>query len=135
MRLHLIWVKKIKLYIVTYAWNEYVAPLTYRNIFPKRFAELIESCYSISFLIQSFMGLICLSVSMFQVSYRYLLLYIKYIFFVSSYLPLQVLMLLDKKAEALRFFASSCAQFVHLLCICYPGQRMIDYSTEIRTKA
>ncbi|XP_047365385.1 uncharacterized protein LOC124955263 [Vespa velutina] len=77
-----------------------------------KFAELIESCYSVSFLMQSCVGLICLSVSMFQ-----------------------ILMLLDKISEAFRFFAYSCAQFVHLLCICYPGQRMIDYSTDIRTKA
>nr|XP_050864524.1 odorant receptor 67c-like [Vespula vulgaris] len=76
------------------------------------FAELIESCYSISFLMQAFTGLICLSVSMFQ-----------------------TLMLLDKTTEALRFFTFSCAQFVHFLSICYPGQRMIDYSTGIRIKA
>ncbi|KAL2738899.1 odorant receptor 67c-like isoform X2 [Vespula squamosa] len=76
------------------------------------FAKLIESSYSISFFIQSFMGLICLSISMFQ-----------------------ILILLDKTAEAFRFFIFACAQFAHLLCICYPGQRMIDYSTEIRIKA
>ncbi|KAI4495971.1 hypothetical protein M0802_008186 [Mischocyttarus mexicanus] len=76
------------------------------------FAKLIESSYSVSFLMQAFMGLICLSVSMFQ-----------------------ILVLLDKKAEAFTFTIFACAQFIHLLCICYPGQRMIDYSTEIRFKA
>ncbi|XP_035741915.1 uncharacterized protein LOC118450329 [Vespa mandarinia] len=46
-----------------------------------------------------------------------------------------VLMLLDNKTEAFRFFISGIGQFVHLLCICYPGQRIIDYSTEIRFNA
>ncbi|KAL2738898.1 odorant receptor 67c-like [Vespula squamosa] len=76
------------------------------------FAELLESCFSLPFLMQFFTGLVCSSVSMFQ-----------------------TLILLDKKTEALRFFTFSCGQLVHFLSLCYPGQRMIDYSTEIRTKA
>ncbi|XP_047365384.1 uncharacterized protein LOC124955262 [Vespa velutina] len=76
------------------------------------FADLIETSYSVSLMIQAFMGMIGLSVSLFQ-----------------------VLMLLDNKTEAFRFVISGTAQYVHLLCICYPGQRMIDYSTEIRFNA
>ncbi|XP_047364958.1 odorant receptor 67c-like isoform X2 [Vespa velutina] len=76
------------------------------------FADLIETSYSVSLMMQAFMGMIGVSVSLFQ-----------------------ILMLLDKTAEALRFVIFASAQYVHLLCICYPGQRMIDYSTEIRFNA
>ncbi|XP_046835594.1 uncharacterized protein LOC124431568 [Vespa crabro] len=76
------------------------------------FADLIESSYSFFLLSQVGSSLVCMSLSLYQ-----------------------ILMSLDKPPEALTFLIFACAQFLHLLCICYPGQRMIDYSTDIRTKA
>ncbi|KAK2587294.1 hypothetical protein KPH14_003016 [Odynerus spinipes] len=76
------------------------------------FAEHIETFYSIPLLQQAGLCLICMSISLYQ-----------------------ILMTLDKPSEAIRYIAFAGAQLVHLFCMCYPGQRMIDYSTHIQLKA
>nr|KAF7402073.1 hypothetical protein H0235_015409 [Vespula pensylvanica] len=78
----------------------------------KRFAELIESFYSVSLLLQAGLSLICMSISLFE-----------------------MLIVVENRAEAFRYFNFAVAQLLHLFCMCYPGQRMIDYSTDIRIKA
>ncbi|KAI4479686.1 hypothetical protein M0804_010736 [Polistes exclamans] len=77
-----------------------------------KFAELIESCFSISLLLQAGLSLICMSISLYQ-----------------------ILIVLKRSAESVRFVIFALAQLIHLFCMCYPGQRMIDYSTDIRIKA
>ncbi|XP_015185287.1 PREDICTED: odorant receptor 4-like [Polistes dominula] len=77
-----------------------------------KFAELIESCFSISLLLQAGLSLVCMSISLYQ-----------------------ILIVLKTSAESVRFVIFAIAQLVHLFCMCYPGQRMIDYSTDIRIKA
>ncbi|XP_035741912.1 uncharacterized protein LOC118450327 [Vespa mandarinia] len=77
-----------------------------------KFAEHIESFYSMSLLIQSGLSLICMSISLFE-----------------------MLIVLQNSTEAFRYFNFAVAQLLHLFCMCYPGQRMIDYSTDIRIKA
>ncbi|XP_046835595.1 uncharacterized protein LOC124431569 [Vespa crabro] len=77
-----------------------------------KFAEHIESFYSVSLLIQSGLSLICMSISLFE-----------------------MLIVLQNSVEAFRYFNFAVAQLLHLFCMCYPGQRMIDYSTDIRIKA
>ncbi|KAI4496002.1 hypothetical protein M0802_008217 [Mischocyttarus mexicanus] len=77
-----------------------------------KFAELIESCFSITLLLQAGSSLICMSISLYQ-----------------------ILIVLKKSTESVRFIVFVIAQLVHLFCMCYPGQRMIDYSTDIRIKA
>ncbi|XP_047365383.1 uncharacterized protein LOC124955261 [Vespa velutina] len=77
-----------------------------------KFAEHIESFYSMSLLIQSGLSLICMSISLFE-----------------------MLIVLQNLAEAFRYFNFAVAQLLHLFCMCYPGQRMIDYSTDIHIKA
>ncbi|KAK2587292.1 hypothetical protein KPH14_003014 [Odynerus spinipes] len=76
------------------------------------FAELIEASYSFPLFIQVGSSLICMSVSLFQ-----------------------ILIVLDKPSEMFRYVAFTTGQLVHIFCMCYPGQRMIDYSTEIQFKA
>ncbi|KAF7383497.1 hypothetical protein HZH66_012847 [Vespula vulgaris] len=46
-----------------------------------------------------------------------------------------MLIVVENRAEAFRYFNFAVAQLLHLFCMCYPGQRMIDYSTDIRIKA
>ncbi|KAL2731688.1 odorant receptor 4-like [Vespula maculifrons] len=46
-----------------------------------------------------------------------------------------MLVVLQNSAESFRYFNFAVAQLVHLFCMCYPGQRMIDYSTDIHIKA
>ncbi|KAL2731687.1 odorant receptor 49a-like [Vespula maculifrons] len=77
-----------------------------------KFAELIESFYSVSLLLQAGLSLICMSISLFE-----------------------MLIVVENRAEAFRYFNFAVAQLLHLFCMCYPGQRMIDYSTDIRIKA
>nr|XP_050864607.1 uncharacterized protein LOC127070543 [Vespula vulgaris] len=82
------------------------------DIHIKAFAELIESFYSVSLLLQAGLSLICMSISLFE-----------------------MLIVVENRAEAFRYFNFAVAQLLHLFCMCYPGQRMIDYSTDIRIKA
>ncbi|KAL2738900.1 odorant receptor 4-like [Vespula squamosa] len=80
--------------------------------FFKRFAELIESSYSFFLLSQVGLSLVCMSLSLYQ-----------------------ILIVLKKSSEAFRYIAFAAAQLVHIFCMCYPGQKIIDYSSDICIKA
>ncbi|KAF7384509.1 hypothetical protein HZH68_014121 [Vespula germanica] len=76
------------------------------------FAELIESSYSFFLLFQVGSSLVCMSLSLYQ-----------------------ILIVLKKSSEAFRYIAFAAAQLVHIFCMCYPGQKIIDYSSDICIKA
>lgn len=38
-------------------------------------------------------------------------------------------------SEGFRYIAFTAAQIVHIFCMCYPGQKLIDYSIDVRVKA
>ncbi|XP_035741914.1 uncharacterized protein LOC118450328 [Vespa mandarinia] len=81
-------------------------------VFHKRFADLIESSYSFFLLSQVGSSLVCMSLSLYQ-----------------------IIIVLKKSSEAFRYIAFAAAQIVHIFCMCYPGQKIIDYSTDIHIKA
>ncbi|XP_020299630.1 odorant receptor 4-like [Pseudomyrmex gracilis] len=63
----------------------------------------------------------------------FILLFINII--VISLLGIQILSLLDRKEEMTRYVAMSLGGFMHLFVLSYPGQRIIDHSSEIFHKA
>ncbi|XP_011708223.1 PREDICTED: odorant receptor 4-like isoform X2 [Wasmannia auropunctata] len=65
--------------------------------------------------------------------YSFMLLFITII--VISLLGIQIIGLLDRKEEMVRFVAMVIGAFVHLFVLSYPGQRIMDHSADIFHKA
>jgi len=47
----------------------------------------------------------------------------------------QLLNNLEHTEEVIRYIFVTCGAFVHLICMCIPGQLLIDRSTEVFDKA
>ncbi|XP_020299629.1 odorant receptor 4-like [Pseudomyrmex gracilis] len=75
---------------------------------------------------------VCLLDSSFSLT-SFILLFINII--VISLLGIQILSLLDRKEEMTRYVAMSLGGFMHLFVLSYPGQRIIDHSSEVFHKA
>ncbi|XP_039305959.1 uncharacterized protein LOC105206589 isoform X5 [Solenopsis invicta] len=52
-----------------------------------------------------------------------------------SVIGIQLINNLEKTEEVIRYVFVSCAVFTHLICMCIPGQLLIDRSTEVFDKA
>ncbi|KAK2587283.1 hypothetical protein KPH14_003010 [Odynerus spinipes] len=77
-----------------------------------QFANRIESLFSYSLLLQCGFNVVCMSTSLYQ-----------------------IVILLGKSAEALKFISFVFAQLFHLFCASYSGQQIIDHSSEVYYKA
>ncbi|XP_072762599.1 uncharacterized protein [Anoplolepis gracilipes] len=65
--------------------------------------------------------------------YSFTLLFITII--IISFLGMQILSLLNHKEEMIRYIAMCIGSFLHLFVLNYPGQRIMDHSTDIFQKA
>ncbi|XP_011637959.2 uncharacterized protein LOC105427760 [Pogonomyrmex barbatus] len=65
--------------------------------------------------------------------YSFMLLFITII--IMSLLGIQIISLLDHKEEMIRYVSISIGAFMHLFVLSYPGQRIMDHSTDIFYKA
>ncbi|XP_077268246.1 uncharacterized protein LOC143900594 isoform X2 [Temnothorax americanus] len=65
--------------------------------------------------------------------YSFMLLFITII--VTSLLGIQIIALMDRKEEMMRYVAMVIGAFIHLFVLSYPGQRIMDHSADIFHKA
>ncbi|XP_070516405.1 odorant receptor 9a-like [Cardiocondyla obscurior] len=65
--------------------------------------------------------------------YSFMLLFITII--IMSLLGIQIISLMNRKEEMIRYVAIVIGAFIHLFVLSYPGQRIMDHSTDVFHKA